>query len=165
MRYAGLIKEDFENGTGVGCTLFVQGCDRHCPGCFNQETWDFDGGKEFTQIVKQEIIDELKKPFVTRFTLLGGEPLASKNIEDDTRLIAEIRARFPDISIWLYTSYTFEEVLDDPAKFKCASLCDVVVDGRFVESKKDISLKFRGSSNQRIIDVKTYLLTGEVVTI
>ena len=163
MRYAGLIKEDFGNGTGVGCTLFVQGCNRHCPGCFNQETWDFNGGKEFTPDVKFEIMQELSKPYVTRFTLLGGEPLAEQNVVDSARLLTEICVRFPTIQIWMYTSYTFEEVLDDPKKFHCLTLCDVLVDGRFIEEKKDLTLKFRGSSNQRIIDVREYFKTGAVV--
>lgn len=162
MRYAGLIKEDFGNGDGVGCTLFVQGCSRHCPGCFNQETWDFDGGLPFDANVKQEIFDELSKSYVTRFTLLGGEPLADKNVMDSTRLLAEIWARFPTKKIWVYSGYTLEEIVDNPFRFRCVSLADYLVDGSFVESKKDLTLKFRGSSNQRIIHIPTFIETGMI---
>jgi len=160
MRYAGLIKEDFENGIGVGCTLFVQGCSRHCPGCFNPETWDFEGGKEFTPIVKHEIFEELKKRYVSRFTLLGGEPLEKANVKDCTELLAEIATVFPWISIWIYSSYTFEEILDDHDKLACIMYGNVLVDGRFIESKKDPSLQFRGSSNQRVINIWKSIETG-----
>lgn len=162
MRYAGLIKEDFENGTGVGCTLFVQGCNRHCPGCFNPETWDFNGGFEFTEDVKYEIFEQLKKRYISRFTLLGGEPLSKNNIRGSTKLLAEIATRFPKISIWVYSSYTFEEILDDEEKFNCIMYADILVDGRFVESKKSAELKFRGSSNQRIIDIWESIRSGGI---
>lgn len=165
MRYAGLIKEDFGNGAGVGCTLFVQGCNRHCPGCFNEETWSFDGGEEFTNEIKFEIFTELQKSYVTRFTVLGGEPLSLSNIPDVVKLLAEINVRFPSIQIWLYSSYTYEEILDSPDRIMCLPLIDVLVDGRFILEKKDVTLAFRGSSNQRVIDVKQTLQKGEIVTL
>ena len=164
MRYALMRKMDISNGTFVGVSLFVQGCPLHCKGCFNQETWDFDGGKEWTKETKETFLSLADKPYIKRITILGGEPLAKQNVYDVIDLMKDIKSRFPDKTIWLYTGYRFQTITSpaitdvfDPERDKYLSkrkevlkYADVIVDGPFIESKKDITLKFRGSSNQNI---------------
>ena len=175
---------DISNGEGVGVALFVQGCHFHCKNCFNQETWGFDGGTEWTKEIEDKFISLADKEYITRISILGGEPLASENIISVLKLVNLIRKRFKDTKeIWLFTGYEWEDifvdnkiVLDgtcDLAKFKintdCETRkriirnCDVVIDGRFVDELKDPSLRFRGSSNQRLIDVKKSIESGEIV--
>lgn len=177
MNYASIINEDFNNGEGVGVTLFVQGCHFHCEGCFNSEAWDFNGGKKWTPEIKEEFLDLINKPYITRVSILGGEPLADENVEEVSNLINEIRQRFPEKKIWLYTGYTIEDIELDNSRsttknnnkyiYRMSAIAesDVLVDGKYVDKLRDVTLKFRGSSNQRLIDVKQTLEQGEVVCI
>lgn len=150
MRYAKIANYDVANGSGLRTTLFVQGCPHHCKGCFNPNTWDFDGGMEYTEETTREIIQLLNKPGIKGLSVLGGEPLAQgKELYD---ILKRIKTAMPDIDIWMWTGYIYEEL--NPVQKEIVSLVDVLVDGPFIEDKKDIRLKFRGSSNQRIIDIK-----------
>lgn len=163
MRYASIRGLDVSNGEGVGISLFVQGCDFHCSGCFNSETWDFNGGNEWTSESKEKVLKLLNRPFIQRITILGGEPLAEQNIADVLNLVEEIRVSFPDKSIWLYTGYTYEECLIQTMRSRIIENVDVVVDGRYIEALKDLTLPWRGSSNQRVINVKESLKKGEII--
>ena len=172
MNYANIKKLDIANGPGLRITLFVSGCTHHCPGCFNQETWDFDYGKPFTAETEETILSLLDSAYVTGLTLLGGEPFEPVNQEALLPLLRKVRERFPEKNIWCYTGYTLEkDLLHSNGRARCActdemlSLIDVLVDGRFVERLKNIRLQFRGSSNQRIIDVKATLETGTTVLV
>lgn len=156
MRYAQMREMDISNGNGVGVSLFVQGCPIRCEGCFNQSAWDFDGGYEWTEDAKKTFFSLIDKPYVTRVSILGGEPLADRHVKEVMNLIREIKLTFPDKSIWLYTGYTLScNVIK--ASLSC---CDVIVDGAYEQDKRDLTLPFRGSSNQRVIDVKRSMETG-----
>ena len=178
MNYASIRKMDISNGEGVGVALFVQGCHFHCYNCFNSETWDFNGGKEWTEEVKNKFLDLIDKPYIKRVTILGGEPLSDENLETILELTNEIRLSFPDKTIWIYTGYTFEETqllskgLDQESmrfnKYKkmrqnILENCDVLVDGRYIDELRDITLKWKGSSNQRVIYVQKSLEQGKVI--
>ena len=162
MHYGRLNCCDVANGTGVRVTLFVSGCRNHCKGCFQPETWDFSYGELFTDEIKQRIFKGLAKPHIKGLTVLGGEPFEPENQHELLPLLREIKERFPDKDIWCFTGYRLDDELlgdghphtDDTVPM--LELIDTLVDGRFVEELKDISLKFRGSSNQRILD-KGYL--------
>lgn len=149
MNYSEIKNYDVANGKGVRVTLFVSGCERHCKGCFNTETWDFDNGLPFTDDVAHKILDMCEPNYISGLTLLGGEPLHPANLEKVTELARAFRNRFPDKNIWCYTGYRYEEVKNYPIM----RYLDVLVDGEFIEDKKDIRLQFRGSSNQRIIEL------------
>lgn len=154
MRYAGIIEDDFNNGVGVGVTLFVQGCPHHCVGCHNPETWNFEGGKQWENKGKSKLLEMIKKPYITRLTISGGEPLYYEdkdNIVCLLRLIGEVKKVRPDIKIWLYTGYVFEEMVFTQKMI--IEYVDVLVDGKFKQELKDLSLAFKGSSNQRVIDM------------
>jgi anaerobic ribonucleoside-triphosphate reductase activating protein len=158
LRYAGIINEDFGNGKGVGVSLFVQGCHWHCKGCFNEETWDFNQGKAFTHETVDEILADLSKPYITRFTVLGGEPL--DNCFGVLQVLKNVKQKFPEINIWLYTGYTWEQIYGEegsPLMRKIVRYVDILVDGRFILEEKNLALPFRGSDNQRIIDVQKSL--------
>lgn len=146
MKYAQLRKLDISNGEGIGVALFVQGCHFHCKNCFNPQTLDFNGGQEFTKEVEERLFSYLDNKHISRFTLLGGEPLAPENRYSCTKLLKKIREE-TDKKIWLYTGYTYEEVKD----LEILKYVDVLVDGRYVDELRDINLEFRGSSNQRLI--------------
>ena len=166
MRYASIRSMDISNGEGVGAALFVQGCHFHCYSCFNQETWDFDGGKEWTEDIQNQFIKLIDHQYISRISFLGGEPLADENVKTVFKIIEEIRSTYPDKKIWLYTGYVWEYIFrgtssfiskDSATNFKrreTIKLCDVVVDGQFIDSQKDMNLRFKGSSNQRVIDVQ-----------
>ena len=151
MNYAEIKYCDIANGVGVRTTLFVSGCRNHCPECFQPQTWDFGFGKAFTREVEDEIIKSLEPAYVTGLTLLGGEPMEPENQEALLPFLRKVKAEFPDKDIWLYTGNRLEEVASSPL----LSNVDVVVDGPFLETEKDAGLAFRGSRNQRIIDLKT----------
>lgn len=156
MRYASIRRLDISNGEGLGVTLFTQGCPFHCKNCFNHETHDFDGGKEYTIDTKNAIVSLINRAQIKRFSILGGEPLIERNKEDMIDLCSSIKEIRPDIKIWVYTGNIFENVKDDWYEL-LYNYVDVLVDGPYVDSKRDLRLKFRGSSNQRVIDVhKTY---------
>ena len=163
MRYAQIRSMDISNGEGIGVALFVQGCHFHCENCFNQETWDFDGGKPWTNQTKKQFIELAKQPYITRISILGGEPLSNENTNAIADLLNHLRKVFGNRKkIWLYTGYTFEELTSN-IKGVLLKYIDVLVDGVYVDRLKDYNLKFRGSSNQRVIDVQATLKTGKVV--
>ena len=169
MHYGELKKCDIANGAGVRVTLFVSGCTNHCPDCFQPQTWDFCYGREFTDATKAEIFAELDKPFVSGLTVLGGEPFEPENQRDLLPLLQEVRRRYPDKSIWCFTGFRLEdELLRDGSYPRCEvtdallACIDILVDGRFVKELKDISLQFRGSRNQRVIDMARTRETGQV---
>lgn len=203
IHYASIRNLDISNGEGVGVALFVQGCpfNPHCYNCFNPNTWDFNGGKEWTTEVKEKFLELIDRPYIKRVSILGGEPLADENLDDILDLVTEINKRynfqkvdsanpckmgvsedknadeirlsFPNKSIWLYSGYRWSEIFNDGAYLTkdCAGWkrreivkkCNILVDGRYIDSLRDISLKWRGSSNQHVIDVKKSLQKGEIV--
>lgn len=163
MRYAQIRDIDISNGVGIGVALFVQGCNRRCHNCFNPTTWDFSGGYEWTEAIEKAFLKAIAKPFIRRVSVLGGEPLASENTEGVYKIIEKIKEKYPDKSIWLYTGHTFEEL--NREQKEVALMCDVVVDGAYIEKLRDYTLKFRGSSNQRLIDIKATKETGVVTEI
>lgn len=163
MRYAQIRDIDISNGVGIGVALFVQGCNRRCHNCFNPTTWDFGGGYEWTEAIEKVFLKAIAKPFIRRVSVLGGEPLASENTEGVYKIIEKIKERYPDKSIWLYTGHTFEEL--NKEQREVALMCDVVVDGAYIERLRDYTLKFRGSSNQRLIDIKATKETGMVTEV
>lgn len=154
MNYASIRKMDISNGIGIGVSLFVQGCDIHCKGCFNQSTWDFNGGYKWTDEIEEEFLKLADKDYIKRITLLGGECLCNANASDILYLVLHIKHRFPDKAIWIYSGYLYEDLMKDPIKKEILDNCDILVDGPYEEDKRNINLKFRGSSNQRIIDLK-----------
>ena len=215
MRYAQIRSMDISNGEGVGVSLFVQGCDRHCFNCFNSETWNFNGGKEWTEETKNKFMELIDRPYIKRISILGGEPLAEQNLDDVLSLVKEIREKysisqnpnsenigksrvledenskeirisFPEKTIWLYTGFEWNEIMNYKIK---ADLCEdntsfekhikedlsmikrkniisnvnVLVDGEYIDEQKDLTLKFRGSKNQHVIDVKQSLAQNKIV--
>lgn len=159
---------DISNGEGVGVSLFVQGCPFHCTNCFNYETWDYDKGKEWTKDIKNTFLNLINKPYITRVSFLGGEPLYNKNLNGIFDLCKTIKEKYPNKTIWLYSGYKFDDIFsstsNDMLKRKeIIKLCNVMVDGRFVESLKDMNLKFRGSSNQRLINIQESLKQSKVI--
>ncbi len=169
MHYGEIKKHDIANGEGVRVTLFVSGCTNCCKGCFQPETWDFSYGKPFTQDTENEIIKALEPPYINGLTLLGGDPFEPRNQRDLLPFVKKVRALYPNKTIWAFSGFTYEELKADGSYCRCdetdelLKLIDILVDGRFVEELKDISLVFRGSSNQRIIDLNETRQTGEIV--
>ena len=159
MNYAKITTCDICNGSDVGVVLWCQGCDLKCENCQNQETWEFNKGKPFTDYDFDMSLLELRKPYNKRFTLSGGHPLAPHNLETSTEICRVIKSIMPDKKIWLYTGYNFEDIID----YQILKYVDVLVDGRFIQSQRDTTLAFRGSANQRIIDVQASLLKKKVV--
>ena len=170
MKYSEIKYFDIANGPGIRTSLFVSGCTHHCKGCFNEMAWDFNAGLEYTTEVEGEIISSLSPSFIAGLTLLGGEPMEVRNQEGIVGLVKKIKNEMPDKTIWLFSGYTFEELLDKDNK-RChgehtmdiLENVDVLVDGKFVLELKNQGLKFRGSSNQRIIDMKRSLDENKVV--
>ena len=150
MNYAEIKKVDIANGPGVRVSLFVSGCRNHCPGCFNPETWDFDYGEPFTDKTEEELIKALRPSWIQGLSILGGDPMEPENQSALLPLLRRVREELPGKDVWLYTGYRLESVSSSPL----LDLADVVVDGPFIETEKDISLAFRGSRNQRIIDLR-----------
>ena len=159
MRYHNITKDDMLNGDGLRTVLWVAGCSHGCKNCQNPITWDICGGIPFDEAAKEEIFAELRNDYVSGITFSGGDPLHMLYRGEVGELIQEIHEKFPDKTIWVYTGYTWEEVMDLPY----LKMVDVLVDGEFVEELKDVTLHWKGSSNQRVIDVKKTLATGEVV--
>ena len=208
MRYAQVRSMDISNGEGIGVSLFVQGCpfNPHCTNCFNSETWDFNGGKEWTTEVKEKFLELIDRPYIKRVSILGGEPLADENLDDVLDLVTEINKRynfqkvdsanpckmgvsevknsdeirlsFPNKSIWLYSGYTFDYIMEgigydengafffldnDKKRYEIISKCDVLVDGRYIDSQRNPSKKWAGSDNQRVIDTRKSLEQNKIV--
>lgn len=159
MKYLKISNFDTANGLGIGNVLWVSGCSHHCPQCHNPQTWDKNAGEEFTEEVLDNLLDKLKRPFIKRLTLSGGDPLFLGNRDEITNVVRKVKKNFPNIKIWCYTGYLWEDVKDLP----CMEYIDVLVDGEFKIDLKDISLPFCGSSNQRIINVQESLKKGNVV--
>lgn len=172
MNYIKMTKTDIANGTGVRCVLWVAGCDVHCKGCHNPCSWDFDAGQPFDEAAMEDLIEALSRPWIRGLTLSGGHPLAYNNLPSVYQVCKTVREKLPDKDIWLYTGYTLEahdfyknvdiERGNVSLRNHILNMCDVVVDGEYDENLRDISLKFRGSSNQRIIDVKKTIATEEI---
>lgn len=158
MRYGKINKTDIANGPGVRVSLFVSGCRNRCKGCFNPETWSFDYGEPFTMRTIEEILEALSPNYIAGLSILGGDPFESENILGVLELCYEAKRLYPDKTIWIYTGYLYEDFKDLPIM----EYIDVLVDGPFIEALKDISLKFKGSSNQRIIDVQASRSSGSV---
>ena len=166
MNYATIKNCDIANGPGVRVSLFVSGCTHRCPGCFNEVAWDFDYGQPFTQEVMDSILDMLRPSYIRGLTLLGGEPFEPQNQQAVVELLRRVKEELPGKSIWAFSGYLFDKDILSGRLGDCSeylSYLDVLVDGPFVESKKNLSLRFRGSENQRLIDVPASLATGEIV--
>ncbi len=159
MRYHNITKDDMLNGDGLRVVLWVAGCDHGCRGCQNPITWDPNGGLEFDEAAEQEIFDQLEKSYIAGVTFSGGDPLYWGNVHDITALAKKIKEKYPKKTIWLYTGSLWENL----QKMEILKYLDVLVDGEFVEAKKDVSLQWKGSSNQRVIDVQKSLEQGNVV--
>ena len=179
IRYAQIRSLDLSNGEGVGVALFVQGCHFHCLNCFNPETWDFNGGNEWTEETKEKFLKLADRPYIKRISILGGEPLAEENLDDVLDLVNKIRLSIPQKSIWLYTGYEWQHIFDQQWYYhpktqenlsigrwkqqQIVSQCDVLVDSIYIDDQKDITLKWRGSNNQRVIDSQKSLQQEEIV--
>ena len=161
MKYAQIREMDVTDGNGIGVALFTQGCPYHCKNCFNPETWDFDKGTDWTKETENKIIELLKPEYITRLTILGGEPLIERNIEPLTALLKRVKGIYPDKQVWLYTGGDFE-VLEGLYE-GIFQYIDILIDGRYIDDLRDYKLKWRGSSNQRIIDVQASLKSGDII--
>lgn len=172
MNYIKITKTDIANGEGVRCVLWVAGCDVHCEGCHNPGSWDFCSGTPFSNATIEELIEAVNRPWIKGITLSGGHPLAYENLPEVYQICKAVKERCPGKNIWLYTGYTlkasdFDNTVDigwDNALLRnhILAMCDVVVDGKYDKDLRDISLRFRGSSNQRIIDVKNTMRTNSI---
>lgn len=181
MNYHNITTDDMLNGDGLRVVLWVSGCSLQCKNCHNPQTWDFNSGIPFTSDTLQEILEYLDKPYISGLTISGGHPLEAENLETVKTIVQIVKEKFPQKTIWLYTGYTWEDIsiivkgTENPWKYsfipaqhdydlaETIYLTDVIVDGRYKDELRDITLPFRGSSNQRIIDVQKSLKTGEVV--
>lgn len=184
IRYASIRSMDISNGEGIGVALFVQGCHFHCKNCFNPETWDFNCGKEWTPEIKEKFLELIDRPYIKRISILGGEPLANENLDDILDLVNEIRLSYPQKSIWIYSGFTWEEIMNYQTPFdnvistpndeilydyqmwkrqQIIKQCDVLVDDKYIDSLRDITLHWCGSSNQRVIDIKKSIQKHDIV--
>ncbi len=169
MNYAKINKNDIANGIGVRVTLFVSGCTHRCPGCFNSEAWDFGFGKPFCEETETELLDALSPNYIDGITLLGGEPMEPQNQAALLPFLKRMKSEYPQKTVWCFTGYTLETDLLSESRARCEftyellSLIDVLVDGEFIEKLKNISLRFKGSENQRLIDLRATLESGSVV--
>ena len=168
MNYATIKPIDVANGPGVRVSLFVSGCTHHCKGCFNSKAWDFNYGKPFEKQAEEEIFSALSPDYIEGFSLLGGEPFEPQNQETLLPFLRKLKDKFPNKSIWCYSGYSFEDIVagnvgDKLTAMSMLSLIDILVDGEFIEEQKDLHLRFRGSANQRVIDVKKSLRSDSIV--
>ena len=159
MRYNLIRKMDISNGPGVRVSIFMQGCHFHCKNCFNSETWDFEGGKEFTDDTVNKVLDLSNKDHIVGLSILGGEPMHPVNIEGTTKLAKAFKEKYPNKNIWVWSGFRYED-LKGKEVFK---YIDVLVDGQYVDELHDPTLKWRGSSNQRVIDIKETLKNNDIV--
>ncbi len=159
MRYHNITKDDMLNGDGMRVVLWVAGCEHKCPECQNPVTWDICGGLEFDEAAKAELFEELEHDYISGVTLSGGDPMHTKNRGDIEKLVDEISEKFPDKTIWMYTGYEWQDIKDLPLMQKI----DVLVDGRYIKEQRDVNLPWRGSANQKVIDVKRSLELGKIV--
>ena len=164
MNYGQVFYADTANGIGARISLFVSGCTHHCPGCFNEETWDFNFGDPFTREVEDDIIEHLRPSYIDGLSLLGGEPMEAQNQRALLPFLERVKHEVPHATVWIYSGYTFEELLDETnsrchteATRRILELADLLVDGKFILAEKDVKLRFRGSRNQRILELKESL--------
>ena len=165
MNYSDIKYTDMLNGKGIRVSIFVSGCNHHCKECFNKVTWDPEYGSPFTPEVEEQIFGYFRKygKSLAGLSLLGGDPTYYRNVEPLTEFLKRFKERFPEKDIWLWSGYTWEQILSDKKRFALISLCDVVVEGKFIVEQKDLSLKWKGSRNQRVVDVKRSILENRVV--
>lgn len=171
MNYASIRELDISNGKGVGVALFVQGCKFHCYNCFNQNTWDCSKGNKWTSETEEKFLELANRPYINRISILGGSPLIEENLDGILQLINKIRLSMPNKTIWLWTGFTWEYIFNDltvdvennSKRREIIRKCDILVDGQYVDSKRDITLKWRGSSNQRVINVQESLRQNKII--
>lgn len=179
MRYAQIRELDISNGEGVGVALFVQGCRFACKNCFNPETWDFNGGKEWTPEVEDKFIELASRPYIKRLSILGGDPLMEQNLEGVLHLVNRFRLSFPSKSIWIYSGYEWNDIWEDSKividdytnevyeqykkRQQIISQCTVMIDGRYIDSQRNPQAKWRGSDNQRVIDIQQSIKQNNLV--
>ena len=169
MNYATIKPLDVANGEGIRVSLFVSGCTHHCPECFNSEAWDFNYGEPYTDEVEEKVLSLLGKPMIKGLSLLGGEPFEPCNQRVLVKLLRRAKALYPEKTVWCYSGYVYDKELKAPSRARCEvtdemlSMIDVLVDGRFEKDKKNLNLRFRGSMNQRVLDLKATEKTGEIV--
>lgn len=162
MNYNTIMHDDMRNGEGLRVVLFVSGCSHNCKNCHNPQTHDPCSGKKFDNDALNEIHKYLDRDYTDGITLSGGDPLFEDNLDTIYNLVMHFREKYPNKTIWLYTGYTYEEIIKDPVRYKIVSLCDVLVEGRFVESLADVKYRWAGSTNQRVIDMKKTISNGEI---
>jgi len=163
MRFHNITVDDMQNGDGLRVVLWLSGCSHHCKNCQNPITWDAKDGKKFDVVAKNELFEALSRDYISGITFSGGDPLHQANLWGVKKLIREIRRRFPNKTIWLYTGYTWREICENCKMLRLISLVDVLVEGRFIEELKDTNYHWAGSTNQRVIDVKESKKKGVVV--
>lgn len=167
MRYAQIDKCDFCNGNNIGVSLFTQGCPFHCLGCHNPGTWDFEGGIEYGKATQKKILRALQDEYITRLSILGGEPLVDRNLKELSLLIDEVKELFPEKKIWVWTGFLFEQLVERAEENEylknILQKIDILIDGPFIIAEKDITLMWRGSANQRVIDMEQTRLSDEIV--
>ena len=173
IRYASIRELDISNGEGIGVALFVQGCRFHCKNCFNPETWDFNGGKEWTPKIEDKLIELASRPYIKRLSILGGEPLADENLDGVLHLVNRFRLLLPNKSIWIYSGFRWSEIFNDGVYLTkdCAGWkrreivkqCTVMVDGRYIDSQRNPSKKWAGSDNQRVIDIQKSINNQSII--
>lgn len=164
MNYMKIDKVSISNGLGCRVVIWTSGCSLHCHGCHNPQTWDFDAGQPFDEKAKQLLFEQLNKPYIKGITISGGHPLDPNNFEDVLNLVKEVKFKFPTKDIWLYTGYLYEELYYRDIS-RILLYVDVLVDGPYVEEQRDITLAFRGSKNQRLINVQETLKQGKIITL
>ncbi|RHP22578.1 anaerobic ribonucleoside-triphosphate reductase activating protein [Clostridium sp. AF34-13] len=175
MNYHNITHDDMNNGDGLRVVLWLSGCSHHCYNCQNPQTWNPDSGIPFDESAKQEIFNELSKDYISGITFSGGDPLYENNLDEVLKLVKEIRISFPTKTIWLYTGYSYSEIfrgqlscwsqegLNNFKRREIIKLCNIMVDGEYIDAQKDLSLKFRGSKNQNCIDVKQSLAKNKMI--
>ena len=161
MRYNTIRQLDIANGPFCRISIFIQGCTRRCVNCFNPETWDFDSGKEFTEQTMELLLELAKPDYISGLSVLGGDPMHPKNREEVIKLIRRFKEVYPNKTVWLWTGYLIEDIIEDLID----SGIDVIVDGPFKEELKDLRLKYRGSSNQRVINLTETIKTGDIILV
>lgn len=163
MNYIKISKNDTANGTGIGVVLWVSGCNCHCHGCHNPQTWDFNAGQPFTEDTMQELLFNLTKPYISRLTISGGHPLDPLNSPEVFKIVKRAKMVFPNKAIWVYSGYVWEDIIKDEMLRQIMTYTNVLVDGSYIDRLRDISIPFAGSSNQRLICAKQSLATNQII--
>lgn len=162
MNYHDIKKCDMLNGDGIRVSLWVSGCEHNCNQCQNPQTWDVNNGVPFDEDAEKELFEVLNKEYISGITFTGGDPLHENNLEDVLNLVNKIRLLSPQKTIWLYTGYTWETIMNDVKRREIVLNCNVIVDGQYIDEQRDVTLRWRGSSNQRVIDVQRTINKGEI---